>query len=261
MTGDYWHTDFKTLIGDASFPITLQPFQNITSGINHGRDFDLVVIAQSRRGQYDAKVIERLVALLPNTPIVALCGSWCEGETRSGSPAPGVIRVYWHQWLGQMDNFLNQIRQDQLATWQMPKIAAVPDLIMHQLTNLVDNFDRTISVGVSTYTRESYLMLQDAVANHYKSTWIEGIDANDINGTHFSVICIEGNSLTTQCQQRIQTLQKQFPGIPMVLILNFPRHSEFKVAKKLGVAEIVSKPFQLCDLNFAINRLLPRKAA
>ena len=32
MTGDYWHPDFQSLIGAASFPLTLQPLKTISAG-------------------------------------------------------------------------------------------------------------------------------------------------------------------------------------------------------------------------------------
>ena len=141
-----------------------------------------------------------------------LCGSWCEGEMRSGSPVAGLIRVYWHQWQGQLDNFLTQIRERQIATWQLPKIVATPDLVMHQISNLLPTFDRTISIGVSTNTYETYLMLQDAVeAFNYKTVWIEGMDANDYNRTHFSVMCVEGNSTNGRLSTNDQSTSKLLP--------------------------------------------------
>ena len=36
--------------------------------------------------------------LVPLANTIALVGSWCEGETRSGAPAHGWRRVYWHQF-------------------------------------------------------------------------------------------------------------------------------------------------------------------
>ena len=262
MTGDYWHQDFRVLIARASFPVTLQPFDSIGDIGEEASEYDLVVIAQSRRGQYQPRLVEKLLTKFVNKPVVALCGSWCEGETRSGEPIPGLIRIYWHQWLGQLDNFLFQINERSMATWQLPKIANISDQVIHQSGSSVANLDRTICVGVSTYTQEYYLTLQDALlVSGYQSHWIEGIDSNDINNTDFSVICIEGNSLTGTCRQRISELEMSFPHTPIVLVLNFPRSKEFALARQLGITEIVSKPFQLCDLKFAIQRLLSAKAA
>ena len=95
----------------------------------------------------------------------------------------------------------------------------------------------------------------------YQSQWIEGIDANDINDSDFSAICVDGNSLTVAFQNRIELLQNYFPHTPIILILNFPRSSEFAMAREMGISEIVSKPFQLCDLKFAVQRMLPSRAA
>ncbi len=262
MTGDYWHADFRSVIANAAFPITMQTLSSTIDVENDDRDFDLVVVAQSRRGQFEIPTIEKLLAKYVNTPVVSLCGSWCEGETRSGSPIAGLVRIYWHQWLGQIDNFVAQINEQQIATWQLPKIATIPDRVQHQTKPDIPIVDRSVRVGVSTFTQENFLTIQDALqVSGYQSQWIEGIDANDINDSDFSAICVDGNSLTVAFQNRIELLQNYFPHTPIILILNFPRSSEFAMAREMGISEIVSKPFQLCDLKFAVQRMLPSRAA
>src|SRR5688572_29710508 len=57
----------------------------------------VVFLAQSRREQFGADCIERLLRAAPLTRVVAIVGSWCEGETRSGVPLAGAHRVAWHQ--------------------------------------------------------------------------------------------------------------------------------------------------------------------
>ena len=57
-----------------------------------------VVLAQAYPGQYSAAAGRApLVAAIPLARWLALLGSWCEGEPRSGHPLPGVVRVYWHE--------------------------------------------------------------------------------------------------------------------------------------------------------------------
>ena len=41
---------------------------------------------------------------------------------------------------------------------------------------------------------------------------------------------------------------------PVVLVLNFPRSNDVEFAAELGIREIVSKPFHLANLRFAIER-------
>ena len=59
---------------------------------------DLIVIAQTFPGQFSHQAVERLRRLAPLARVVGLMGSWCDGEMRTGSPWPAVVRTYWRQW-------------------------------------------------------------------------------------------------------------------------------------------------------------------
>ena len=67
-------------------------------GIHDMEPWDTILLFQSHPGQFHQDDVERLRDCLPLTPIVSILGSWCEGETRTGSPLQGVNRTYWHQW-------------------------------------------------------------------------------------------------------------------------------------------------------------------
>jgi hypothetical protein len=55
---------------------------------------DLTIIAQSFPGEFSQQVVDRLREATPLSRMLALLGSWCEGEMRSGQPWPTVIRAY-----------------------------------------------------------------------------------------------------------------------------------------------------------------------
>lgn len=52
-----------------------------------------VMLLQSWPGQWSAKEIGRLRQVAPLAEFAALLGPWCEGETRTGQPLPGVRRI------------------------------------------------------------------------------------------------------------------------------------------------------------------------
>jgi hypothetical protein len=58
---------------------------------------ELVVGLQNRPGQWREEELDGASRLWPLAVTVALLGSWCEGEPRTGRPLPGVARVPWHQ--------------------------------------------------------------------------------------------------------------------------------------------------------------------
>ena len=78
-----------------------------------------IIIAQSRPGQFAPHDIDQLSRAMPLAHLIALLGSCCEGETRSGRCWPGVVRVYWHQFTARA---ATELRMDVTATsWQLPR--------------------------------------------------------------------------------------------------------------------------------------------
>ena len=97
-------------------------------------DVALVVSRRSRRDQIEPETVEFLRKKFAGIPIVNLLGSWCEGETRSGNPLPGVIRVYWHQWNGQYGKFVSQLKANQITDWHQPPTATIGDRVLASKT-------------------------------------------------------------------------------------------------------------------------------
>jgi len=110
-----------------------------------------------------------------------------------------------------------------------------------------------VHVGISAWSEDGYQMLADALQSFdFRCSWLEGPGANSIPP---DVICINGNSLSANLQTSISRLSRRM-NAPMVALMNFPRKSEVDIARNLGVCEVVSKPYQLIDLKFAIERAM-----
>ena len=76
--------------------------EDAAAELDRGPPPDVVLIAQARPGQFTRGQVEQLHRASPVSRLVALLGSWCEGEIRSGRPWPGVVRIYWHQWRARL---------------------------------------------------------------------------------------------------------------------------------------------------------------
>jgi len=59
------------------------------------RDPDAVMLVRVHRDDFSAADALSLRRAFPLAPIVAICGAWLDGETRSGQPPPGVILEPW----------------------------------------------------------------------------------------------------------------------------------------------------------------------
>ena len=91
MLGDWEQAEFAAAVAylQTSVDLSLTPSAN---------DPDLILLVASRPGRFSAAEVESLHRRAPLAKLVALLGSWCEGEVRSGHPWPGVTRIYAHQW-------------------------------------------------------------------------------------------------------------------------------------------------------------------
>ena len=79
-----------------------------------------------------------------------------------------------------------------------------------------------------------------------RSTWIN-------LAASVSVMLIDADSLDQTMERRIEWLKKQVRHVPMIALLNFPRQEEIKALEQLGIAAVVSKPFEINDLRTALN--------
>lgn len=264
LTGDYWHDDFQSVLQENQCPLTLTPFETLCGDLNTVAGHSLVVIACSRRDQFPADQLESIVqAALPSS-VVLLLGSWCEGESRSGDPAPGIQRVYWHQWQGRIDRFARSLNDDSLNQWQLPRTANNADQILTESPSGAvgpEGISRTeLSqkwLGVSASTEHSFDMVRDAVKTYgWEATWIEYTTWEAQEIPKFELIFVDANSWSPACEKRVQWIREELGDFPIVLLLNFPRSDELKEVARSGVNAVVSKPFQLADINTAIEKSL-----
>ena len=270
ITGDYWHDDFRDFVTQFNSPVTMIPQEQIGSA-GSLQNFDLVILAESRRGQMDRKTVETLQKSLPTSPMVSLLGSWCEGEQRSGDAIPGVVRVYWHQWEGRYKDFLNALSEDKVANWALPATANESDRIQAAVPAESErNLQRPHflsqtspgMIGVSTRKRESYEMLADAVStSDWNAFWIEQSSLPASRMPEFRVICIEADSVSDEIERRVSQFKKAYPMVPIIAVLNFPRVDDAYNAQSMGIHRVVSKPFQLVDLNHAINSVIGKSGS
>lgn len=251
VTGDFWHSDFKSILAGFEVPVTLVPFEKAKTLADSS--FDLVVIAQARRGQHCAEDVEALQASFSTTPIVALLGSWCEGETRSGVPWPGVPRVYWHQWEGQYQKFADQLSQYGISDWHAPRTSTIADRIAR--SRAIDHPADIKCVAISAWTNQTHAMVADAI-NHFgwSNCWVERAVWNAETSSAVDAIVIEADTWSDALVNRVQWIQRQIPDTPMVMVTNYPRRDELEVIKSTGISEVVSKPFELNELKTAVVR-------
>ena len=255
LTGDYWHADFRALIPNADCVTTLVPTEKLSDEHLIDASFDLIVLAASRRNQFSHDWVEAIRGKASPTPVVALLGTWCEGEQRSGEPWPGVQRIYWHQWQSRFAQFVHQLRSDQVSDWQLPATSNHADSAMNfDSPNKTSTSDSRLIVGVSAVSDIHYRMIADASqAVAAELHWLER-QPSDESFEQLSLVVVDADSWNRDVKNRIQRIRNDLKiDTPIVLLLNFPRQSDLIAISAIGISDVVSKPFQLSDLELAIE--------
>lgn len=84
---------------------------------------DVVVLAYPYPGCFAQRDLEHFRRRYPLVRLACLAGSWCEGESRSGRPLSGVLRIPWHQWAMQQDRQLAALADSPPGPWALPPTA------------------------------------------------------------------------------------------------------------------------------------------
>ena len=105
------------------FHVVRDPQEAAEFVVRGGSPPDLVVVVQSRPGQFTADAMARLRALAPLASIWRQLGSWCEGEARSGRPPVGCANNYWHQWPARWAQETARAQDGHCPAWGLPATA------------------------------------------------------------------------------------------------------------------------------------------
>jgi CheY-like chemotaxis protein len=211
-----------------------------------------VVICQSRPGQFSQQDIDRLNRALPLSHHIALLGSCCEGETRSGRPWPGVVRVYWHQWLARGPS---ELRSDVAPTsWQLPRTSSDAERVDFALRAAPTPADGLIAIYTGQAVFFQALARACRIAG-YSSVWTTTRTWWRLDGAAavlWHAWAPDGGEF-----EQLRHIATSSPRVPVVALFGFPRHDHVRRAKECGAAAVLSVPFLLPDLWNTLRELAP----
>ncbi len=200
----------------------------------------LIVIAQSRPGLLPGEDLERLHQAAPLARLAVLLGSWCEGETRTGQPLPGVIRVYWHQWNHRAPVELARLLESGLSSWKLPRTATATERV---LATPVQPPALNLRVAIWASDHAAFDSLAQATA-------ATGSEAVRITGEASAADCdLLLFDMPDFRPRSVEKLKQHAAEAPCcVAVLGFPRQHEVNAALEAGATCVVSKPHMLGDL-------------
>ena len=213
---------------------------------------DLTLIAQSYPGEFSQQTIDRLREASPLSRLIALLGSWCEGEMRSGQPWPTVIRMYWHQGLGRIGREIRRLARGSCPTWGLPLTASEEERLLASAQE--DKTSREGLIGIVAVRYESFDWLSAACRHRgYATLWLRRPQFPLAEG--FSALLVEGTDFHGTELEFFQEIVVRYPQARRIAIMDFPRIEDRRRLFQAGAAAVLSKPLSVEDLYEEIGGL------
>jgi hypothetical protein len=230
---------------------------------------ELFVVAQSRPGIISHEAILSLRRGAPLAGIIALLGSWCEGETRTGRPWPGVERLYWYDFPAWWRRQLALRAAGRCPDWARAgdfglRIAdcGLVDSAIHNRQSAIGNYASGLVV-LSVALRETAVALADALQPAgYATLWQPpGRPAPVVRGAVAGIW--EGGQLGEREERSLAAFCARMArgAAPVIALLDFPRRERYDKAMQLGVAVVLGKPWLNGDLVGTIEEARIRRTA
>jgi CheY-like chemotaxis protein len=205
---------------------------------------DLIVLAESRPGQFSSLAIHELRRLAPLARIWRLLGSWCEGEKRTGKPPAGCTSTLWHQWQPRATRAMACMLDGDCPPWGLP-VTATPD---EQTLALSEQpLPRgSGAIVICAYHAETASALADACRlAGYDSTVVSDVQTWNADGAMAVLWDMPANQVE---ERSFRKLRVNAGGVPIFALMSFPRAADIERAVAAGIAGVISKPFLLRDL-------------
>jgi hypothetical protein len=183
----------------------------------------LIVLVQSRPGQFSAVAIDGLRRAAPLARVERLAGSWCEGEQRSGQPPAGCVNHYWHQWPPRFARQWQLARAGRCPDWGLPPTVTVDQRALRATEHSLPR--GTGQVVICSRRAASAAALADVCALGGYGTLIVREDCQwHVAGARATVWDTTGEGLGDATS--IRRILDAAPGTPLVAVVGFPRSED-----------------------------------
>lgn len=214
---------------------------------------EVIVLAQDHPGQFTAEAIDRLRRAAPLSRVVVLLGSWCEGELRSGEPAPGVIRVYWHQWFARFDREWSHLFGGRSSAWSLPATATDEERLLAEDFRPAPHYG---AIVVCAHGRDMRDWLAEACRRRgYATICLRPNEAIRVDGARAAIL--DATDAGPEEIAEIRRLAGQLAGTPIIVLLSFPRIEDHQRTLDAGAAAVLSKPLLVEDLYGRLEQAEP----
>ena len=256
ITGETNHPDFAGLFPSRAEFLFCPRLEDAIS-LARQSDVQAIVLVQSRREPFDRGLVDALLDAAPLAIGVNLIGAWCEGETRSGNPYLGWLRVYWHQWPHFVETLVAELHSGTGGSLNAIRTRSEADQLLDSSASESGDDRRSlvdISVAVCARWNSEFQFLADAIAELGGRAWRLERESEKTDST--DAVLVVGDGMDDEFQARWMERRQACLAIPAIALLGFPRPQDVERARQLGFTEVLSKPFRLDGLQDCLRRSL-----
>ncbi len=187
-----------------------------------------IVLAQAYPDQFSAEAVDRLRNLVPLARLIAILGSCCEGEPRSGHPLPGVIRMYWHQAAVRIRREFPRSFEDQGSAWELPATATDEERLLASTEAPLPRANGLVAIW--TRRPEMEALLSDACRRGgYSTAWLHPRQPARVQGAVAAIY--DGASLDAAGLAELSRLTADVSPAPVLALLDAPRIQDVRLAR------------------------------
>ena len=259
ITGDYAHRDFREVV-DSLVKLSIHlPLERLW-GLTDANQATLiaVVICQSRREQFRYAQVESIRDRLPLARIVIVQSDWCVvGKKLPEQIWPGVNFIFVRDWLAFYALHLQHNRNSRSVLFDLPLTANDIDRHLYLIGDIDESLKST-TIGIIAGNFEAY----DALAIACQEL---GAEAHWLNRRvdpplPAQLDCVLYNHTTAAGidWSHLQDWKRNTGNAPLVVVMNFPREADRRLAMSCGAADVIAQPFLLEQLQFVIRGAIER---
>jgi hypothetical protein len=255
LVGQWDHADFHNSIEllRATAQLTTSP----------DRVTELLIVAQSMPYAISNSTIQNLRRVAPLAGVIGLLGSWCEGETRTGRPWPGIDRLFWYDFPAWWQRQLALRSAARCPDWAKPYDGAHANRIVcdsgrePRRTGSQSIRRRTSGLIVlSAALRDTAGALADVVQQAgYATVWQPpGRRMVAVRGARAGIW--EGGQLSESEENSLAAFSEFLArdSAPVIALLDFPRSDRCVRAQELGAAAVLGKQWRNPNLLATIEQ-------
>ena len=252
LIGDFEQPEFRAaselLVGRAPLRRALRPEQALAECRAADEFPDLIVLAQSRPGEFDLAALHGLRRWAPLARVIAILGSWCAGETRSGTPLAGVVRLYWHEAPAYLARELERQRSGKSPAWGLPVTATEFDSVAPADFEPDTHAARTIAIHSASSELANWLD-RACRAWGYAAIWFQPGSTPALENT--AAVILDAWRLDDAELADMHA----WASVPRMVLLDFPHWEDRQRAIQAGARVVLAKPLRLDDLRWHFDRL------